>query len=580
MRRGPALACRTFGITGIFLVAFAGAARAQFPIHFGAMQAGCNQYETMMRAQNPTVLWRVLEGSGATLQDAMGASNGTTVNNPGRNAAGPLLTSPSAALALNGSSQYAYSSAGSPNPTVLTLGTWFKTSTGSGGRLAGLSSSQTGNSTNRDRHIYMRNTGQLLFGIGANLTIQSPKSYNDNAWHFAVATLSGAGMRLYVDGVLVASSASTAATNYTGYFRIGHDNLSGWASAPSSNYFNGQLAEPFVAIGAAWTEARIADLYEMGRYCRTFSAPTVASISPRQGVGAGGGTVTVTGTGFMAPMEIWIAGRECTSLNIVDDTTATCTVPANPSGNAVIERASVSAVVGARATTVADMYGYVGAPIFWLDSTAPNSMFTNTGCTTAAGNGAAVACWKDLSGNNVNFTQSTAGSRPTYVAGTGIDLDGSADYLSGTLPSMSNTNAVSFVGWVNMDATSTQYVGFIFTRTGLNATGLNATTSAAQVGYHWNDTSASYSWSSGLTYTAGAWTFLGLAVSSTTAVGYRNAGSATNTTSHTSLAIGGKTFDLGRDSNGSRYLDGKIEKAGMWSQTLNATQIGVIRDTR
>lgn len=570
---------RNSGLVGLWLL-MPHFVFAQFPIHFGAMQAGCNQYESLLRAQNPTFAWRIQEASGTNLVDILNASAGTLVGGPTRTA-GPLLTAPSRALALNGSTQYAYSVASSAAPAVMTIGLWFKTSTATGGRLIGVSSATTGASGSRDRHIYMRNTGQLLFGIGANITIQSPKSYNDNDWHFAVATLSGAGMRLYVDGVLVASSASTAALSIpTAYVRVGYDSLAGWASAPSSSFFNGQIAEPFFSLSAAWAEARITDLYEMGKFCRTFEAPTLTSIAPRQGIGAGGGVVTVTGAGFMAPMEVWIAGRECTALTIVNDTTATCTVPANANGNSAIEYANVSAVVGGRATTVSNLYGYIGAPLFWLDSTAPNSLFTATNCTGAAGNGAAVACWRDLSGNNINFTQATAGARPTNVVGAGLDFDGTADFMSGTLTAIANTAAVSFAGWVNLDTTSTQYVGFLFHRGTLNATGMNATTSATQIGYHWNDASNTYGWNSGLTYSAGAWNFLGLALSTSAAVGYRNTGTATNSVSHTALAIGGKSFDLGRDSNGGRFLDGKIEKAGMWNQTLNATQMGVIRDSR
>jgi hypothetical protein len=46
----------------------------------------------------------------------------------------------------------------------------------------------------------------------------------------AAATLGPSGMQLYVDGALVASSPATAAASYSGWWRAGCGNLSGWVS--------------------------------------------------------------------------------------------------------------------------------------------------------------------------------------------------------------------------------------------------------------------------------------------------------------------------------------------------------------
>ena len=60
----------------------------------------------------------------------------------------------------------------------------------------------TGSSNSYDRHVYMQDDGQLVFGTytGQLNTITSPASYNDGQWHHVVATQSGNGMKLYVDG--------------------------------------------------------------------------------------------------------------------------------------------------------------------------------------------------------------------------------------------------------------------------------------------------------------------------------------------------------------------------------------------
>ncbi len=130
----------------------------------------------------------------------------------------------------------------------LLLEIWFKTTTTTGGMLIGSGSAKTGSSATVDRHLYMTNSGTLTFGVFAaqtRATISGDKALNDGAWHHAVVSQSADGMKLYVDGELVASDpAVTNAKTDPAYVRIGGDLLTGWPSAPSSNYFKGSLDEP------------------------------------------------------------------------------------------------------------------------------------------------------------------------------------------------------------------------------------------------------------------------------------------------------------------------------------------------
>ncbi|WP_405218087.1 PKD domain-containing protein [Agrococcus sp. Ld7] len=121
---------------------------------------------------------------------------------------------------------------------------WFQTTTNSGGKIIGFGNAVTGSSSSYDRHVYMQNNGRLTFGVypGGVRTVSSAQSYNDGEWHHAVATQSSEGMRLYVDGVLVGSDASTVGAQvYNGHWRIGGDNLSGWPSRPTSDFFSGRI---------------------------------------------------------------------------------------------------------------------------------------------------------------------------------------------------------------------------------------------------------------------------------------------------------------------------------------------------
>ena len=153
------------------------------------------------------------------------------------------------AITLDGSAGYISTGgigAAIAGPNIFSLSMWFKTSTATGGKLIGFGGSRTGASTSYDRHIYMNNAGKLVFGVYPTVvrTVTSPLSYNDNQWHQVVATLSAAGMRLYVDGALVANRTdTTTAESYSGWWRVGFDNLDAWDTVPTSRYFAGTVDE-------------------------------------------------------------------------------------------------------------------------------------------------------------------------------------------------------------------------------------------------------------------------------------------------------------------------------------------------
>ncbi|MBI4945358.1 MAG: C10 family peptidase [Bacteroidetes bacterium] len=179
-------------------------------------------------------------------------------NNNFINASGPLLTynrfnQYNSAYFLNGSADYLYASSPKTAYDTLSMVIWFKTSTTHGGRLIGFANKSWINSgvysTTYDRHIYMDNSGKLYFGVknGSNYTISSPASYNDGAWHMAVATLSSNGIQLFVDTALVAQNATpTSGQSYSGYWKVGRENLSGWTNAPDSSCIKGNVDDVLI----------------------------------------------------------------------------------------------------------------------------------------------------------------------------------------------------------------------------------------------------------------------------------------------------------------------------------------------
>lgn len=152
------------------------------------------------------------------------------------------------AYTFNGSSQYISTAtfSASPGPQNFSISVWFKTTT-AGGMLVGYGSSQTGASSEYDRHIYMNSSGQIYYGIYPNAvkTINTAGTYIDGNWHHVVTTTSTTnGSNLYVDGTLQATDATMTTSQVfgvNGYWRVAYDNLAGWTSAPANYYFTGSL---------------------------------------------------------------------------------------------------------------------------------------------------------------------------------------------------------------------------------------------------------------------------------------------------------------------------------------------------
>jgi hypothetical protein len=210
-------------------------------------------YPQTILADHPLLYWR-LGDSGPTAADTTGNGN-TGSYRPGTSpgASGAIPSDSDTAVGFDGRTGIISTTRSYTNPQNYSIEVWFKTLTLNGGKLIGFGNSQFGTSTSYDRHIWMIASGQLEYGVnsGGPMYIRSPRSYNDGAWHQVVATQGSSGMTLYVDGVAVASStATTTAQSYTGYWRLGGDNLNGWtdaedseAPAPPSSYFAGTLDE-------------------------------------------------------------------------------------------------------------------------------------------------------------------------------------------------------------------------------------------------------------------------------------------------------------------------------------------------
>lgn len=255
-------------------------------------------YAAAVIADRPAFYWRYDETSGSLVQDKKGASvkgiNGLA-GTPGgvlRNVTGAVTGDPSRAVTLDGTKGYLWEDRFQLNPSTRTLSleTWFKTTTTTGGLLLGYGDARESTdtqvmptSTSVDQQLFLTDDGKVNLGIGTT-ELRSPASYNNGAWHHVVASLGAAGLQLYVDGQPVASvpTATGPAGSLRGVWHVGFDvvgvqtsvsNQDGtlvttrtarWPILPTSSYFAGSIDETAV-YPTQLTAAQVLNHYTLGR---------------------------------------------------------------------------------------------------------------------------------------------------------------------------------------------------------------------------------------------------------------------------------------------------------------------------
>ncbi|WP_226921605.1 PKD domain-containing protein [Georgenia subflava] len=242
-----------------------------------------SDYVEAVYDDEPTDYWRMGEASGSTVADAVGFHPLTTSAGVTLGAGGAIGGDDDTAVTFSGDTtgMAVTTTPGNP-PDVFTVETWFKTTTTAGGRIVGWSNRNTDRTSSKhDRQLYMDTSGRVHFGVKPNadrVVVTSPGTYNDGDWHHAVATLSGGGMTLYLDGERVGARSDVTVGEHLsiGYWRIGTDTLSGWPSAPAGGSFAGDIDE--VAIyKTALSGARVAAHYAAATGAEPPNAAPVAA---------------------------------------------------------------------------------------------------------------------------------------------------------------------------------------------------------------------------------------------------------------------------------------------------------------
>ncbi|WP_111768191.1 PKD domain-containing protein [Nakamurella deserti] len=229
-------------------------------------------YGRTVLEQGASLYWPLDDTSGPAV-DLAGHSPGVPNTGVTRGAAGAIAGS--AAMTFNGTTTGDLAASGTlPSTDTFTASAWFRTTSTAGGRILGFSDLPTGTSAHRDRQLWLGTNGQLNFGVfaAARTTLTSARSYNDGAWHQAVASLGPNGMVLTVDGVRVGQRSDvTAAEKYIGTWRIGGDSLAGWGTG---GWFNGSIDEVSIYPTVLTAQQINAQYVASGRSSTLPAAPT------------------------------------------------------------------------------------------------------------------------------------------------------------------------------------------------------------------------------------------------------------------------------------------------------------------
>jgi PKD repeat protein len=245
--------------------------------------AVASPYRDAVTADSPRSLWPLGESSGTTGYDWVAADDLILDASAQRGAAGPLLNETATATTFAGTAAVpGRNSTLSTGPQTFSVEAWIRTTTTSGGKIVGFGDSASGSSGGYDRHLYMTNSGTVTFGVypGGVSTVSSTASYNDGQWHHLVGMLGSGGQELWVDGKRVGRRTdTTSAQPFSGYWRVGGDNLNGWPNQPASQNFAGDIADVAV-YPAALSSTRIQAHYTASG--RTLTTP----VKPADAYGA------------------------------------------------------------------------------------------------------------------------------------------------------------------------------------------------------------------------------------------------------------------------------------------------------
>lgn len=248
-------------------------------------------YSNTVISDGPTAYWRLDETGGTTAWDQIANANGAYMNSPTLNQPGALLSDPDPAAAFNGTSQYVrVPYAVGLNPNAFSVEAWVNL-TGGAGAYRGVAASRF---YPKGWVLYASSGNQWSFWVNNGTGMSSATGsavIKLNTWYHLVGTYDGTVIRLYVNGVQVASTSDAAFTaNATQPLAIAQ-------SEPGSNFWlPGAIDDPAV-YPTVLTATQVQNHYKAG----TTPPPTATPTSTATSSPTPTATPTVTSTPTITP---------------------------------------------------------------------------------------------------------------------------------------------------------------------------------------------------------------------------------------------------------------------------------------
>jgi hypothetical protein len=449
--------------------------------------------------------------------------------------------------------------------------------------------------------LFMTRTGTQA-GLGYTTDNQLGYTWNNNTtwswqsglrppdaqWSMVALVVQADKATLY----LGATGAVTAAINPIAHTAETWGELAfiGNDTGGATRYFQGRIDEVAV-FNRALSFQEIAGLYEEATGIPQALPPTV-SPHPQDATLFAGATVQLKSGAVGATSYQWqkngvnvandarISGATTDTLTITGLTATDAgdytLVASNAQGPTTSEAATLTVVPATTPTYVSQVIALDPNSYYRLNETGDPSTGTETVFDLWGGhngtygisayNGAASIEGPRPAGGFEQFEATNTALQPT------LDLAESWATVAG--PSFTG-NTATIVAWINPNTLVTN-AGIVFARAGQPATGLNLG-GTLNLGYHWLDTAASYSWDSGLSPQLNQWSLAAIVVEPDKATAYlidsTGTRSATNVVTHASRAFT-DNIRIGGDPNSAmRTFDGRIDEVAIFDHALTAAQI-------
>jgi hypothetical protein len=223
----------------------------QFVVVFASCLAAQNEARAYDITSNLKGEWLLTETSGTTANDSTSSNNGTYTNGPTLAASAAVPGSGAVAATFDGSNDYvAIPNQSAFNITgTITVAAWIKVSSFTSAWQAIVTKGDSAwrlSRNNATNTIHFDCTGLSTDQVNGAISV------NDGGWHHVVGVYDGSAMKLYIDGVLDTSVASSGTI--------------------ATNTFAVQIGQNAEQAGRNWNGA----IYDVRVYSRALSASDVA----------------------------------------------------------------------------------------------------------------------------------------------------------------------------------------------------------------------------------------------------------------------------------------------------------------